>query len=234
MIPPADTESRWFWLDSGPGAAAWNMAMDHALLEDSPSRGAPILRFYSWTEPAATFGLLQRYADAAGWTMLRPLVRRPTGGGLVPHLDDWTYSIAIPPNYPWYARRAADSYRLLHAWIQSAFAMLGLDTRIAPARQTDAPGQCFVGAEAGDLLWGGRKIAGAAQRRTRQGLLIQGSIQPPPPRLNPIDWQASMRQSGAARERIAWLPFNLPGPLSARIEELIRDRYGRAEYNQQR
>jgi hypothetical protein len=68
----------WFLIRSGPGAPAYNMALDEALLESVPRLGLPVLRFYSWTEPAATFGYLQNYSQAAALTRLRPLVRRPT------------------------------------------------------------------------------------------------------------------------------------------------------------
>ena len=47
-------------------------------------------RFYAWLEPAATFGYFQRFAEVERMTLLRPLLRRPTGGGLVPHAADWT------------------------------------------------------------------------------------------------------------------------------------------------
>jgi hypothetical protein len=48
-----------------------------------------------------------------------------------------------------------------------------------------------------DVLWHGKKIAGAAQRRNKLGLLIQGSVQPPPISLSPPDWQKAMCDVGA-------------------------------------
>ncbi len=89
------------------------MALDEALLENASSVGRSILRFYGWTEPAATFGYFQKYADIERWTRLRPLIRRPTGGGLVPHDADWTYSLIVPPAEPWYELSATESYRLI-------------------------------------------------------------------------------------------------------------------------
>lgn len=73
----------WWWLNSGPGEAAFNMALDEALLESVGKLGAPVLRFYGWTQPAATFGYFQHYAEIERTTLLRPLIRRPTGGGQV-------------------------------------------------------------------------------------------------------------------------------------------------------
>ena len=107
------------------------MALDEALLEATTSLGRPVLRFYGWTEPAATFGYFQRYDDIARTTHLRPLIRRPTGGGLVAHDADWTYSVVIPPTHPWHALSAVDSYRRMHEWVRAAFAKL--DAVIAQA-----------------------------------------------------------------------------------------------------
>src|SRR5205823_2318492 len=75
----------WLLLQSGPDSPAFNMALDEALLASMPRLGRPVLRFYGWTEKAASFGYFQKYAEVERMTSLRPLVRRPTAGGLVPH-----------------------------------------------------------------------------------------------------------------------------------------------------
>src|SRR5204862_2694280 len=97
--------------------AAWNMACDEVLLNAVSQLQRPVLRFYGWTEPAATFGYSQKYTDIAQWTKLRPLIRRPTGGGLVPHDADWTYTLVFPENHPWYSLSAVESYERIHDWI---------------------------------------------------------------------------------------------------------------------
>ena len=170
----------WNLLNSGPGAADFNMAFDEVLLEFAIASGRPTLRFYGWTQRAASFGYFQRYTEVERLTLLRPLIRRPTGGGLVPHDADWTYSLVFPPTHWWYALRATESYERVHQWIRDAFAKLDVATELSPARRKEIPGQCFAGAERFDVLWHGRKIAGAAQRRNRHGLLIQGSVQHKP------------------------------------------------------
>ena len=129
----------WLLLNSGPGAPAFNMALDEALLEAASRQGRPVLRFYGWTEPAATFGYFQKYADVERATPLRPLIRRPTGGGIVPHDADWTYSVAFPPGHEWHSFRAAESYRRVHEWIQSAFAKLNVATELAPRCKQSVP-----------------------------------------------------------------------------------------------
>lgn len=224
---------RWFWLDSGPTAPDLNMALDDALFEAVAELGRPVLRTYAWSEPAATFGYFQAYDTIAATTRLRPLIRRPTGGGLVPHLHDWTYAVMIPPVHPWYGLRAVDSYRQMHEWLQRALAGCGCVTELAPCCREEGPGQCFVGWEKFDLLRGGTKLAGAAQRRNRQGLLIQGSLQPPPSTVDRAAFHAALRQTGPDGP-IDWHPLNLSPDLQSRAEVLARERYATDAYNRRR
>lgn len=178
-------------------------------MELAPSLAVPVLRFYGWTEPAATFGYFQRFAEIERLTMLRPLLRRPTGGGLVPHDADWTYSLAFPVSHEWHGVSARESYRRVHDWLRLAFARLGVVTELAPCARHGA-GQCFIGYEESDLLWHGRKIAGAAQRRTKTALLIQGSVQPALPDLRRADWQTVMRSVAAELWAVEWRELVLP------------------------
>src|SRR6185312_15399995 len=194
---------RWFLMESGLGDAAFNMAMDEALLEVMPRVQTPVLRFYGWTEKAASFGYFQKFSEIERATLLRPLVRRPTGGGLVPHDADWTYSLAFPTNHEWYSVTAVESYRRVHDWIRAAFAKLNIPTELAPCCRKSEPGQCFIGHEKFDLLWHGKKIAGAAQRRNKSGLLIQGSIQPPV-KMERIAFENSMLVVAIENFKIKW------------------------------
>lgn len=210
------------------------MAMDEALLECAPATGAPVLRFYGWTESAATFGYSQKYSFIEQVTRLRPLIRRPTGGGLVPHDADWTYSLAFPPSDPWYDLKAVESYKKVHEWIRDAFAAMGVETSLAPVSQKDVPGQCFIGAEKSDVLWRGRKIAGAAQRRTRNGLLIQGSVQPPPVKLSRDDWEKAMLETAEKQFSIHWTLLNSDTRLAEHAKGLNAAKYSRDEFNRSR
>jgi lipoate-protein ligase A len=216
------------------GNPAFNMAMDEALLESAATLDSAILRFYGWSEPAASFGYFQRYAEVERLTDLRPLVRRPTGGGLVPHDHDWTYSLVFPPSHEWYALAAIESYRQVHEWIQRAFSQLKIESNLAPAANKVEAGQCFAGHEKSDLLWHGKKIAGAAQRRTKQGLLIQGSVQPPPLQLARSDWENAMIESAQFSPPPAWKTLAPDDKLSKRVEELSSQKYSQLAYNQKR
>lgn len=208
------------------------MAMDEALLETMPHLRQPVMRFYSWSEPAATFGYFQKFTEVEKATLLRPLIRRPTAGGIVPHDADWTYSLTFPAGHEWHSFRAVESYRRTHVWIQAAFAALGTETELAAWCKRTAPGQCFVGHEKFDLLWRGRKIAGAAQRRNRLGLLIQGSVQPPPLPLARTDWERAM--IATAPPSAAGTEFVPDGPLLTRVAELMAQKYSQRAYNQKR
>ena len=224
----------WLLLQSGPGDFAFNMALDEALLNAMPRLGKPVLRFYGWTGKPASFGYFQKISDIEAMTLLRPLVRRPTAGGLVPHDADWTYSLVFPTSEEWYALSATESYQHVHEWIQAAFARLDVQTELAPSPKKSLPGQCFEGHEKSDVLWRERKIAGAAQRRTRAGLLIQGSVQPPPISLAKADWQKAMCDVAHFDFNVCWTELELDGPLRERAEELAVTKYSQTAYNRKR
>ncbi len=227
----------WLLLNSGSCPSAFNMALDEALLEAVSRLGQPVLRFYGWTEPAATFGYFQKYADVERATRLRPLIRRPTGGGIVPHDVDWTYSLAFPSGHAWHALRAEASYRRAHEWLRAAFGRLGMETQLAPVpspqseiRNPQSAMGCFAGHEQFDLLWRGKKIAGAAQRRNKLGLLIQGSVQPPLASLTRADWQDAMCGTGRREMEIEWSDFAPDAALQERAESLARRKYSQREF----
>jgi len=224
-------------LRSPAGAAAHNMAVDEALLLNANSARAPVLRFYSWTEPAASFGYFQRYADVELLTPLRPLVRRPTGGGIVPHDADWTYSLAFPFGHDWHQLPATESYRRVHEWVRAAFGKIGVDCSLAPARASRiaGPGQCFAGCgwEQFDVLRLGRKIAGAAQRRNRDGLLIQGSVQPPA-QTDRGSWEGAMLEIAAAEYAFEIAVFAPTPQFNQTASSLERDKYSQPDYNRKR
>jgi lipoate-protein ligase A len=210
------------------------MALDEALLESVSRLGKPVLRFYGWTESAATFGYFQKFSEVERATHLRPLIRRPTGGGIVPHDADWTYSAVFPPGHEWHSLKAEESYRRIHDWLRLAFAELKVKTELAPCCKKTLPGQCFAGHEKFDLLWRGKKIAGAAQRRNKLGLLIQGSVQPPPLSLSRTDWENAMRGVAEKHFSVTWTDFAPDEELQKDAEKLAKEKFSQLCYNQKR
>jgi lipoate-protein ligase A len=160
--------------DRGPQSAALNMAVDEALLAEA---AVPILRFYRWRRPSLSFGYFGAYAEVADQSNEREIVRRWTGGGIVPHGDDLTYSVIIPASHPFFARSSPEIYSALHDAIRRALEANGVDAFLADSAAPKVSESCFANAVRADLMSGGQKIAGAAHRRSRAGLLHQGSIQ---------------------------------------------------------
>jgi lipoate-protein ligase A len=224
----------WLLINSGKCDAAFNMALDEALLEALPRLQTPVVRFYGWTDPAATFGYFQNFSEVERATQLRPLIRRPTGGGIVPHDADWTYSAVFPAGHEWHSLKAEESYRRIHDWLRLAFAEMKVATELAPCCKRTLPGQCFAGHEKFDLLWRGKKIAGAAQRRNKLGLLIQGSVQPPPVPLSRPDWEQSMRGVAEKQFSVTWNAFEPDAKLVATLTNLSQKKFSQAAYNRKR
>lgn len=160
--------------DREPQSAALNMAVDEALLAEA---AAPILRFYRWRLPSLSFGYFGLYAEVAGQSSEREIVRRWTGGGIVPHGDDLTYSVIIPASHPFFARSSLEIYAAVHDAIRRALEANGVDAFLADSAAPKVSESCFANAVRADLMSSGQKIAGAAHRRSRAGLLHQGSIQ---------------------------------------------------------
>lgn len=150
-----------------------NMRRDQNLLDNHD--GKIILRFYDWFGSWASYGYFQNELQVR--TQLQDpslsLVRRPTGGGIVDHRHDLTYSLILPRKHPLCQRPRKDCYCTIHQALQTAFPF-----PTSLAAKTTKGAACFQAPAAGDILdASGKKIAGAAQRRTRTGLLHQGSIQ---------------------------------------------------------
>jgi lipoyl(octanoyl) transferase len=160
--------------DVEPRPAALNMAVDEALLN---SASVPLLRFYRWKRPSLSFGYFGRYAEVADQSGGREMVRRWTGGGVVPHGDDLTYSVIIPRADPFFLRASVEVYATLHEAIRLALEANNIAATLANEANQKVSEDCFANPVRADVLSGNRKIAGAAHRRSRAGLLHQGSIQ---------------------------------------------------------
>ena len=163
------------WMDEEARDGPSNMAVDEWLLESSD---VPILRVYRWAENWGSYGYF--VPDAEAKLALKGLfrVRRWTGGGIVDHRADWTYTLVLPRGEALAEMRGAESYRLIHQALAEALVAGGVECRVAGSRIASPGGECFKKAVEFDLLGStdGRKIAGAGQRRTSRGLLHQGSL----------------------------------------------------------
>jgi len=214
--------------DVCPQSAAMNMSVDEALLE---SAIVPIIRFYRWRSPAISFGYFGKFSDVAIYATERDLVRRWTGGGIVFHGDDLTYSIVIPAKDPVFDESSIAIYEKIH--LALAEALNGIGGRAVVAEGVD-PGRialskhaavsasgrnCFANPVRADVMMDGRKIAGAAQRRTHRGLLQQGSIQG-------ISMETDLGQKFAQTLSAYCREFEINEETFRRASELAQQKYG--------
>ena len=165
-------ETLQLWVDGVRRAGPENMAVDEWLLE---SARVPVLRVYGWEEGWGSCGYFVPAAEVDEALPGLPWVRRWTGGGIVDHRSDWTYTLVVPCGQALAGLRGGESYRIIHAALAAALTAEGvaLAGHAGPARG----GVCFARAVEHDLVdAAGRKLAGAGQRRTRAGLLHQGSL----------------------------------------------------------
>lgn len=230
------------------GGAAENMAGDFLMLQRYPEPSQPRFRHYGWHRPARTFGFSQKIAfirdQLAPTDAPMELCRRFTGGGLVDHREDWTYALVIPRGHPIECTRAIDAYRIVHERLAQALRELGQPAETkhpcedTPAGPSPGPsGICFSKAECHDVIvpGTGAKIAGAAQKRTRHGLILQGSIWRPNA-LAVTDWHAFLlRFSVGLGEALGASPQATPWPDYNEGElEQLTETYASTEWTEQR
>jgi lipoate-protein ligase A len=146
-----------------------------------PAPAGRVVRVLEVTGPALLLGSAQPGGDvdeaAAGRAGVE-VMRRRTGGGAVlvePGAALWL-DVYLPPGDP---RWEADVGRAFHwlgdAWAE-ALAEMGLDAHWhdgAIQHSEWSRRVCFAGIGPGEVLVGGRKVVGLAQRRTREFTLFQ-------------------------------------------------------------
>ena len=167
-------ENLQLWLDpvARPGPEA--MAVDEWLLGEVQ---VPLLRIYRWQGEWGSLGYFGSLSEAQKNFPGLQWVRRWTGGGTVDHREDLTYTLVIPISHPLARTRGAESYRLIHEALAGALEMAGVSARLSNGAEETGAAACFENPVCHDLIGSGRtKLAGAGQRRTKSGLLHQGSV----------------------------------------------------------
>ena len=174
------------------------------------------------------------------------ICRRPTGGGIVDHGDDWTYALVVPRGFALEEFRATESYRRVHEALAAALRGQGVAAAVKTGCEPPKDGEpgcgpagvCFQRAELYDVVneTTGAKIAGAAQKRSKHGLLFQGSLRRPAVGVVPLDWDrfaadfssALAIELGAESAATPWPEF--------REDEVgaLTERYGSPEWTEYR
>ncbi len=168
------------WSVDGDLAGELNMAQDRAMwraFEADPSAGVR-LRVYGWSPPALSLGFHQddsavdlQELEASGYS----LVRRPTGGAAVLHVDEITYAVAAPLGLPGLGRAVQEIHDNIAGCLLELFAAIGLGVELGgagPPRDF----ACFSAAGGHEMTVAGRKLVGSALRRGRRAFLQHGSV----------------------------------------------------------
>lgn len=216
------------WIDPvrRPGPEA--MAVDEWLLETAEM---PVLRVYGWTGDWASIGYFGEIARARSVFPGVGMVRRWSGGGMVDHRADWTYSVIAPITESLANSRGAESYRKIHAVLAETLRAGGLAARMSDGGEETGAELCFQNPVSHDLLdIEGAKLAGAGQRRSRQGLLHQGSV------ARPCDDSVVSRlraEDFAGRLSREWEDFPFQ-PAAEDIVQRVAARYARDGWTERR
>lgn len=174
---------QWRFIDSGPGDAFYNMALDEAISMAVKKGIVPTtLRFYGWKEISVSLGAFQgistvilEYCRSNGI----PIVRRPTGGRAILHGDELTYSFSSR-NTGLFCLSLLNTYKIISDAFFSAFKKIGINVERkmerTPGIELIKSPLCFNSTSYGEIISDGKKIIGSAQRRWDDGFLQQGSI----------------------------------------------------------
>ena len=181
------------WCD-GAHDPAENMRRDAALLRWTAVRGAggpgrrreAVLRLFRFSPPGITLGLSQVPEREIDLERCRsdgvPWASRPTGGRAIFHAEEWTYSLAAPLDDPDWGGTLSETYARASRLVRASLIRLGVPAELAERRSaataSPRPGTaaCFAAAARHEIVLGGRKLVGSAQRRTARALLQQGSV----------------------------------------------------------
>lgn len=169
----------WTVIETPPLSAKEIMEKDARLLADL--KDTPILHLYEWEAPAATFGHFIKIEEHLKMPSILDLAKRPTGGGIIFHTFDLAFSVLLPKSYVAFSDNTLSNYHFINSRV--AKALEASDLLPHEPLPLDAPSTHFCMAKPTkyDVMVQGKKLAGAAQRKMRHGLLHQGSISLAPP-----------------------------------------------------
>ena len=196
LLNKTPNKKKWDIVASSSATVAENMLCDTELLQ-AMELGAigPTVRVYTWSKPGVTYGYLLNEEDIDSVTGKRRKIngnvdfdncvaRRPTGGGIVFHgLDEVAYCLVAPNDGVTMPRKLTEAYMTITRLIRDALVSLGypvelkaVDDDASIGLKKNKSNMCFERAENYELVMGGLKVVGSAQRRTKKAILQQGTI----------------------------------------------------------
>jgi len=224
-------------LETPPFNVYEQMAADEVICDTLPSPYT--LRFYNWSGAGATFGYSQRIASVR--TALGPekaalpLTRRPTGGGIVLHEGDLTFSFIF--HQPGAYFEPAKTYDRLHRAITESYAREGVSFELITEKtadyRTNSPAMnCFAKPVNLDILYNGKKVLGGALRKFGDHMLYQASFQAPGARDNAASHRKLIVGALGAEFDLSWRTAGFSGPETEKTKELALSKYGSSGWNE--
>ncbi|CAM0116899.1 lipoyl protein ligase domain-containing protein [Rhabdochlamydiaceae symbiont of Dictyostelium giganteum] len=188
----------WTFIARKAAKASENMEYDAELLKTLVPEAKPILHLYDWERPSLTYGFFARPEKLLHLDAVKKhgfdLARRPTGGGVVFHAWDLAFSVLIPAGSSLYSQNTLENYELINQVVFSVVqdfvgsaALMSLTPSDTVIQHPEEAFFCMARPTKYDLVVGEKKIAGAAQRKMKQGFLHQGTIALQFPDLNLLD-----------------------------------------------
>lgn len=208
------------WFDPVARSGPESMAVDEWLLE---TRQLPMMRIYKWGGSWGSLGYFGNLNEARLTFPGLQWVRRLTGGGVVDHRGDWTYSLMIPKKFELARLKGGESYRAIHEVLVSVLASEGRTEPALAVGNQKSGSVCFEHPVEFDVVDRvGEKLAGAAQRRCKAGLLHQGSVS--------VSGDFTLRgKLFAERLSETWSEMEI-FPEERMIEKLVAARYGTEQW----
>lgn len=213
------------------------MACDEIMCDSIPEKF--ILRFYNWKEPGITFGYSQRHnfvieaAQKKGKQNF-PMTRRPTGGGIVYHETDLTFSFIF--HYPGEFFKPLEIYKRIHNAINSEYALSGhnfnlLEKKKSDYKTNDPVMDCFQKPVDMDILCNGKKALGGALRKFGNYMLYQASLQLEKVRENSDFHRALIAKAFSKEFNISWIGEKFNETHLETLKNLVQSKYLADEWN---
>ncbi|MFW6124126.1 MAG: lipoate--protein ligase family protein [Acidobacteriota bacterium] len=161
---------------------SYNMAVDDFLFKSLGPEPKTYIRFYSWSRPTVSLGCYQRITEVIDLDFCRKnnidIVRRITGGKLVLHNREVTYSICSSDKMT-FSSSLSKSYKLISKALIKGFEELNVPAYLEEEERPSYSRSslpCFSYPARNEIKVNGRKIAGSAQKRVGAKFIQHGSI----------------------------------------------------------
>ena len=161
---------------------SWNMAVDEYMFQSLGEEPTTYLRFYQWKKPTVSIGYSQKAEKVIDLDFCRKsgidIVRRITGGKLVLHHKEVTYTVCSS-DADIFSRKLMDSYKLISEALNRGLQRMGIESHLAketPSEYVRGVLPCFSHPARDEIEMEGKKIIGSAQKRTGKKFIQHGSI----------------------------------------------------------